>query len=66
MSNDARYEVKEIGVFHPKMFPQAKFIHIHRNPYAVFQSSKKMFKVNFEMNRMQRVREWPADDRHGQ
>jgi len=45
-----------------KMFPQAKFIHIHRDPYTVFQSSRKMFKVNFEMQRLQRIRPDDFDD----
>jgi hypothetical protein len=45
-----------------KMFPQAKFIHIHRNPYVVFQSTKKMLKVNFEMQRLQRVRSDDLDE----
>ena len=32
-----------------KLFPTAKFVHIHRNPYAVFQSSVKTFKINSTM-----------------
>jgi hypothetical protein len=29
-----------------EMFPRAKFVHIHRNPYAVYPSSRKTFRVN--------------------
>jgi len=36
-----------------RMFPEAKFVHIHRNPYTVFHSSKKMFSININMNRLQ-------------
>jgi hypothetical protein len=38
------------------MFPHAKFIHIHRNPYAVFASTRHMLLVNGELNRLQRSR----------
>ncbi|NJK62769.1 MAG: sulfotransferase [Synechococcaceae cyanobacterium SM2_3_1] len=30
------------------IWPQAKFIHIHRNPYIVFQSMKKFYRVLFQ------------------
>jgi hypothetical protein len=39
-----------------QMFPQAKFVHIHRNPYHVFQSSRRAFQANFELLRLQRAR----------
>ncbi|MSR58035.1 MAG: sulfotransferase [Planctomycetaceae bacterium] len=39
-----------------EMFPRARFVHIHRNPYAVFQSSRKTFRVNFELSGLQRLR----------
>jgi hypothetical protein len=45
-----------------QMFPQAKFVHIHRNPYAVFQSSRRTFQVNFELHRLQRPRLSDLDD----
>jgi hypothetical protein len=37
------------------MFPDAKFVHIHRNPYAVFHSSRKMLKAVSELHRLQRA-----------
>jgi hypothetical protein len=37
-------------------FPHAKFIHIQRNPYAVFLSSVWTFQVNYELHRLQRTR----------
>jgi hypothetical protein len=37
-----------------QMFPQAKFVHIHRNPFDVFPSSQKTFRVNFDLHRLQR------------
>ncbi len=30
------------------IWPQAKFIHIHRNPYIVFQSMKKFYRILFQ------------------
>lgn len=36
-----------------KMFPDAKFVHIHRDPYRVFQSSQRMFEVNFQWQGLQ-------------
>lgn len=39
-----------------EMFPHAKFIHIQRNPYPVFPSSKWTFQVNYEMHRLQHSR----------
>ena len=31
-----------------ELFPDAKFIHIHRNPYKVFLSTRKFYRVLFE------------------
>ena len=45
-----------------QMFPQAKFVHIHRHPYDVFQSSRRTFQVNFELHRLQRSRLNDLDD----
>ena len=43
------------------MFPQARFVHIHRDPYAVFPSSRKTFRVNSELNGLQRSQEREND-----
>ncbi len=45
-----------------KLFPGAKFVHIHRNPYTVFQSSRKTFTINFMLS-LQRTRPEELDDR---
>lgn len=45
-----------------QLFPQAKFIHIHRNPFDVFLSSQKTFRVNFQLHRLQRVTEAGIDE----
>jgi hypothetical protein len=37
-----------------RMFPGSKFVHIHRDPYAVFQSSRNLFQVNLRWNGLQR------------
>jgi hypothetical protein len=37
-----------------EMFPQAKFVHVHRDPYAVFSSTRRMLTVNFSMHCLQR------------
>jgi len=37
-----------------EMFPAAKFIHIHRNPVAVFQSCRKAFDIILDWHRLQR------------
>jgi len=37
-----------------EMFPAAKFVHIHRDPVAVFQSSRKMFDIILDFHRLQR------------
>jgi len=37
-----------------EMFPGAKFVHIHRDPYAVFQSSRKTFQLMFAWHGLQR------------
>jgi hypothetical protein len=38
------------------VFPQAKFVHIHRNPYAVFPSARHTFLVNMNLQRLQKPR----------
>jgi omega-hydroxy-beta-dihydromenaquinone-9 sulfotransferase len=45
-----------------EMFPEARFVHIHRNPYAVFPSSRKTFLVSSEMNGLQPPRTHDLDD----
>jgi hypothetical protein len=37
-----------------EVFPNAKFVHVHRDPYAVFASTRKMLTVNFAMHCLQR------------
>jgi hypothetical protein len=37
-----------------EMFPEARFIHIHRDPYAVFQSSRRTFRLMLDWNGLQR------------
>lgn len=44
------------------LFPNARFVHVHRNPYAVFQSTRQMLKVNFGMHGLQRPRVRDLDD----
>jgi omega-hydroxy-beta-dihydromenaquinone-9 sulfotransferase len=38
-----------------QMFPQAKFVHIHRNPYAVFPSTKHTLRVNIDIHQLRRA-----------
>jgi omega-hydroxy-beta-dihydromenaquinone-9 sulfotransferase len=37
-----------------ELFPQARFIHIHRDPYQVFQSSRRTFRIMFDWHGLQR------------
>jgi hypothetical protein len=37
-----------------EVFPGAKFVHVHRDPYTVFSSTRKMLTVNFSMHCLQR------------
>jgi hypothetical protein len=45
-----------------EMFPQARFVHIHRDPYTVFASSRNAFLVNSEVIGLQRPRLEDLDD----
>lgn len=40
-----------------ELFPNAKFIHIHRNPYVVFQSTQRLYKKALPSARMQGARD---------
>jgi hypothetical protein len=42
-----------------QLFPRAKFVHIHRDPYAVFQSSRHLFQLCDVCESLQRP---PQDD----
>jgi len=37
-----------------RVFPRARFIHIHRNPYIVFQSTQKLIKTAVSLSYLQR------------
>jgi hypothetical protein len=45
-----------------ELFPNAKFVHIHRNPYAVFQSTQHMFQTNLGLHRLQRYADADRND----
>lgn len=45
-----------------EMFPRARFVHIRRDPYAVFRSSRLMFRTVFDMHRVQRPGPDDLDD----
>jgi omega-hydroxy-beta-dihydromenaquinone-9 sulfotransferase len=45
-----------------QMFPQAKFVHVHRDPYVVFQSSRRTFQLNFELAGLQQPRLHDLDE----
>ena len=38
-----------------ELFPDAKFIHIYRNPYRVFQSTESLYKKNFSIIQLQKI-----------
>jgi hypothetical protein len=49
-----------------EMFPGAKFVHIHRNPFVVFQSTRKTFEAMFQWQALQKpdgtdLDEWILD-----
>jgi omega-hydroxy-beta-dihydromenaquinone-9 sulfotransferase len=44
------------------LFPRAKFVHIHRDPYAVFQSSRWTFRGGAERQALQRPRPDDMDE----
>jgi hypothetical protein len=45
-----------------RKFPEAKFVHIHREPFTVFQSSRWTFLVNFRWHGLERPRLDDLDD----
>lgn len=38
-----------------QLFPQARFVHIHRNPYEVFESNLKMIQIHTQNMRLQQL-----------
>lgn len=46
-----------------ELFPNARFVHIHRNPYRVFQSSKRQTMVMFRTTCLQREDRHLSDER---
>lgn len=38
-----------------QLFPQARFVHIHRNPYEVFESNIKMIQIHTQNMRLQQL-----------
>jgi hypothetical protein len=45
-----------------QLFPQAKFVHIHRDPFRVFQSSRQLFRIMFDWHALQRPNLETLDD----
>lgn len=45
-----------------ELFPDARFVHIHRNPYPVFQSSQHTYRTVIELHRVQRNRTDDLDE----
>ena len=46
-----------------EMFPDARFVHIHRDPYKVFQSSRHLYEIMADMIGLQRPRSSNLDER---
>lgn len=46
-----------------ELFPQARFVHIHRNPYHVFQSTKRQTQIMSRATRLQNGNGQPLDTR---
>lgn len=46
-----------------ELFPEARFIHIHRDPYTVFQSTRHLFEFMVRATRLQRSNDRDLDTR---
>src|SRR5262249_32691420 len=46
-----------------ELFPEAKFVHIYRNPYVVFQSTRHMYQKAWPWWCLQRPDKTSSDDR---
>jgi omega-hydroxy-beta-dihydromenaquinone-9 sulfotransferase len=46
-----------------EMFPDARFVHIHRNPFTVFQSTRRLFDSAIPCNALQTVQYRQRDER---
>lgn len=44
-----------------ELFPDARFVHIHRNPYVVFQSTRRLHETNVIHNRYQNNNDDPTE-----
>jgi omega-hydroxy-beta-dihydromenaquinone-9 sulfotransferase len=44
-----------------EMFPDARFVHIYRNPYAVFRSTKRQSLISLRATRLQEARSLDVD-----
>lgn len=45
-----------------ELFPEAQFIHIHRNPYAVFQSTRHLYQTMWRTTSLQQVGNLDLDE----
>jgi hypothetical protein len=45
-----------------ELFPEARFVHIHRDPYVVFQSSQHTYRTVIELHRVQSYRTDELDE----
>lgn len=45
-----------------ELFPEAQFIHIHRNPYAVFQSTRHLYQTMWRTTSLQQVGDLDLDE----
>lgn len=45
-----------------EMFPAARFVHVHRNPYTVFQSTRRLYEKGVSRSYLQHPNEAQIDD----